>query len=118
MDAARYKDYILPLVFYKRMDDVYADEVARVGRTLGVDDGTAELYVEPQRKLVRFYLPHDTRSRTIRGRVEGLGKRITDNLRSIAHENPELLRGDQPAAILMRRRGTSGCWTTTRWRGW
>ena len=25
VDAARYKDYILPLVFYKRLDDVYAD---------------------------------------------------------------------------------------------
>ncbi|HRA64835.1 MAG TPA: type I restriction-modification system subunit M N-terminal domain-containing protein, partial [Caldilinea sp.] len=37
VDAARYKDYILPLVFYKRMDDVYADELARVAKTLEVD---------------------------------------------------------------------------------
>jgi type I restriction enzyme M protein len=29
IDAARYKDYILPLVFYKRLDDVYTDELAR-----------------------------------------------------------------------------------------
>jgi type I restriction enzyme M protein len=27
VDAARYKDYILPLVFYKRLDDVYEDEL-------------------------------------------------------------------------------------------
>ncbi|MFN8469469.1 MAG: class I SAM-dependent DNA methyltransferase [Caldilineaceae bacterium] len=91
VDAARYKDYILPLVFYKRIDDVYADEVARVGKALGVDDGTAELFVEADRNLVHFYLPHAARWRTIRGKVEGLGEKITDNLRSIARENPELV---------------------------
>jgi type I restriction enzyme M protein len=34
VDAARYKDYILPLVFYKRLDDVYADELDRVADSL------------------------------------------------------------------------------------
>lgn len=34
IDAARYKDYILPLIFYKRLDDVYADELNRVAQHL------------------------------------------------------------------------------------
>lgn len=54
-DAARYKDYILPLVFYKRMDDVYADELARVAKTLEVDAATATGFVEADRSLVRFF---------------------------------------------------------------
>ncbi len=45
VDAARYKDYILPLVFYKRLDDVYADDLARVAQRLGVDVQTAEGFV-------------------------------------------------------------------------
>ena len=34
VDAARYKDYILPLIFYKRLDDVFADELARLAKEL------------------------------------------------------------------------------------
>ena len=90
VDAARYKDYILPLVFYKRIDDVFVDELARVANTLDVDAGTAELFVEADRSLVRFFLPSDARWRTIRGKVAALGETITDNLRAIARENPDL----------------------------
>ena len=91
VDAARYKDYILPLVFYKRMDDVYADELARVAKTLEVDAATATGFVEADRSLVRFYLPAEARWATIRGKAAGLGEKVTDNLRAIARDNPELL---------------------------
>ena len=39
VDAARYKDYILPLIFYKRLDDVYADELVKLAETLNMDAG-------------------------------------------------------------------------------
>ena len=90
IDAARYKDYILPLVFYKRLDDVYADELIRVGKTLNLDPGTAELFVEDEPKLVRFVLPPAHRWRTIRQSAANLGMLITDNLRAIARANPDL----------------------------
>ena len=90
VDAARYKDYILPLVFYKRMDDVYADELARVAKTLEVDAATATGFVEADRSLVRFYLPAEARWATIRGKAAGLGEKVTDNLRAIARDNPDL----------------------------
>jgi type I restriction enzyme M protein len=61
VDAARYKDYILPLVFYKRLDDVYDDELQKLGKSLNVDAGTAELFAATDRSLVRFYLPPETR---------------------------------------------------------
>jgi len=90
VDAARYKDYILPLVFYKRLDDVYADELMRVGKELGQDTGTAELFVEADRSLVRFYIPASARWQQVRKQAAGLGERITDTLRTIARENPDL----------------------------
>ncbi len=34
LDAPKYKDYILPLLFYKRLSDVYEDELARLIREL------------------------------------------------------------------------------------
>jgi len=30
IDAPKFKDYILPLLFYKRLSDVYDDEIARL----------------------------------------------------------------------------------------
>jgi type I restriction enzyme M protein len=90
IDAARYKDYILPLVFYKRLDDVYADELARVARSLELDVESAEGLVTVDRSLVRFYLPAEARWAQIRKQTTALGELITSNLRLIARENPDL----------------------------
>ena len=91
VDAARYKDYILPLVFYKRLDDVYADELAKLAKSLDVDADTAEMFADTDRTLIRFYLPADARWRTVRTQTTGLGALLTDNLRTIARENQDLL---------------------------
>jgi type I restriction enzyme M protein len=32
IDAPKFKDYILPLLFYKRLSDVYDDEIAQLAR--------------------------------------------------------------------------------------
>ena len=117
VDAARYKDYILPLVFYKRLDDVYADELTRVGKELGQDTGTAELFVEADRSLVRFYIPASARWQQVRKQAAGLGERITDTLRTIARENPTW-PASSTAATSTPLRATSACWTTTPWRAW
>ena len=50
----RYKDYILPLVFYKRLDDVYSDELGRVARNLELDVESPGGLVTVDRWLVRF----------------------------------------------------------------
>ena len=71
VDAARYKDYILPLVFYKRLDNVYADELTHVGKELGQELGGAEIFVEADRGLVRFCIPASARYQTLL-RQEGL----------------------------------------------
>jgi type I restriction enzyme M protein len=90
IDAARYKDYILPLIFYKRLDDVYADELNRVAQQLQVEQDTAEALVATDRSLVRFFLPATARWGTVRRTTTRLGELLTDNLRAIARENPDL----------------------------
>src|SRR4051794_2066514 len=55
-DAAKYKDFILPLVFAKRLCDVYDDELNRIAAEVG-SRRTAFKLVEKDHKLVRYYLP-------------------------------------------------------------
>lgn len=90
VDAARYKDYILPLIFYKRLDDVYADELRRVARTLNFGVGRAEQFVTVDRSLTRFYIPQEARWAAVARTTTGLGELLTDSLRAIARENPKL----------------------------
>ncbi|MBP8972299.1 MAG: SAM-dependent DNA methyltransferase [Anaerolineae bacterium] len=90
VDAARYKDYILPLIFYKRLDDVYTDELERVARSLSIASGNAEALVVVDRSLVRFFIPPQARWNHVRRMTSGLGQRLTDALRAIARENPKL----------------------------
>src|SRR5207253_1098456 len=54
-DAPKFKDYILPLVFVKRLCDVFDDEVNRLAEDFGSRTLVLKL-LEKDRKLVRFYL--------------------------------------------------------------
>src|SRR2546425_13310803 len=60
LDAPKFKDYILPLIFLKRLSDVFDDEVAHLAHDFG-DVETAKELVEADHKLVRFYLPENAR---------------------------------------------------------
>src|SRR2546425_320827 len=54
-DAPKYKDYILPLVFAKRLCDVFDDELNRIAQEVG---GRAKAFklVKRDKNLVRFYI--------------------------------------------------------------
>ena len=56
IDAPKYKNYILPLIFLKRLSDVFDDEVTHLASEFG-DRETAAALVEQDHKLVRFYIP-------------------------------------------------------------
>ncbi len=62
-DAAKYKDYILPLIFTKRLCDVFDDEVDRIAKEVGSRKKAFQLTKADWRKagqgkaMVRFYLP-------------------------------------------------------------
>jgi type I restriction enzyme M protein len=87
LDAPKYKDYILPLLFYKRLCDVFADEVDRLSREFG--DLAREL-VEGDRGLIRFYIPEEHTWDQVRRSPVNLGERLTDAMKAIARENPRL----------------------------
>lgn len=108
-DAPKYKEFILPLIFAKRLCDVFDDELNRIAQEVGSRAKAFKL-VKHDKKLVRFYLPlepEDTEKsiwsvirippKTKEGSEEekrqvGEGERITSHLRAIADANP-LLKG-------------------------
>jgi type I restriction enzyme M protein len=96
-DAAKFKDYILPLVFAKRLCDVFDDELNRIAAQVGSRDKAFAL-VEHDKKLVRFYLPLKPADvdepvwTVIRTLADQIGERLTTYMRDIADENP-LLKG-------------------------
>src|SRR6476661_9274992 len=107
-DAPKYKDYILPLIFTKRLCDVFDDEIDRIATALGTDRAGAFDAVEADHGLVRFFIPLRPRDpnqsvwsvvrgtdlgtdrRTVQEKQEGLGERLTTLLRNIAAHNPSL----------------------------
>jgi Type I restriction-modification system methyltransferase subunit len=89
IQAYNYKDYILPLVFLKRVSDVFEDEVKRVAVELNESKEKA-LEIIKTSKLVRFYVPEIARWENIRKQSRDLGEYLTDALRELARENPEL----------------------------
>jgi type I restriction enzyme M protein len=60
LDAPKFKNYILPLIFLKRLSDVFEDEVTHLAEEFGDRETVAKL-VEQDHKLVRFYLPEQAR---------------------------------------------------------
>ncbi len=95
VDAPKFKDYILPLVFLKWLSDVFDDELERLSAEYGSRDLAMHL-LEQERQhgqvhLVRFYIPENARWQTIRKRgVGSLGQFLTDAVRDVARENPSL----------------------------
>src|SRR6186713_2726151 len=55
-EAPKFKDFILPLVFTKRLCDVFDDELNRIAEEVGSREKAFKV-VEKDHKLVRFYLP-------------------------------------------------------------
>ncbi len=87
VDAPKFKDYILPLVFLKRLSDVFDDEIDELRQRLGPG---ALFLAERDHKSVRFFIPEPARWETIRKRRKDLGQHLTDAVRAVARENPRL----------------------------
>ncbi len=89
LDAPKFKDYILPLVFLKRLSDVFEDEIGALGADFGSRDKALEL-VERDHGLVRFYVPGLARWDAVGTKTTGVGEHLTDAVRAVARENPRL----------------------------
>jgi len=89
IDAPKYKDYILPLIFLKRLSDVFEDEVNKLAESYS-DTDLAKQLIDEDHGLVRVYLPAKARWSALAKQTTGLGEYLTDSVRSIARENPRL----------------------------
>ena len=96
-DAPKYKEFILPLIFAKRLCDVFDDELNRIAKEVGSRAKAFKL-VKHDKKLVRFYLPLEPKNpddavwSIIRTLSDKIGEQLTTQLRAIADANP-LLKG-------------------------
>jgi type I restriction enzyme M protein len=96
-DAPKYKEFILPLIFTKRLCDVFDDELNRIAKEVGSRAKAFKL-VKHDKKLVRFYLPIEPKTpddpvwSVIRTLSDKIGEQLTTYLRAIADTNP-LLKG-------------------------
>jgi len=89
VDAPKYKDYILPLIFLKRLSDVFEDEIIKLSENYGGKDLTEQL-LNQNHSLVRFFLPKEARWESIARQTTNVGEYLTDSVRLIARENPKL----------------------------
>lgn len=92
-DAAKFKDFILPLIFVKRLCDVFDDEIGRIADKVKSRTKARRL-IERDKKLVRFFIPitpknpeKDATWDVIRQLSDKIGEQLTNILRDIAKEN-------------------------------
>lgn len=103
-DAAKFKDYLLPLLFLKRLSDVFDDEITRLAEDYG-DRATALEIAESDHELLRFYLPIEARWGVLSGREaydwplddkgrstapRDIGEHLTRAVRAVVKHNPDL----------------------------
>lgn len=103
-EAGKFKDYLLPLLFLKRLSDVFDDEIDRLTEEYG-DRATALEIAEQDHELLRFYLPPEARWKVISGREDyawpldehgqstrprDIGDHLTRAVRAVVKQNSTL----------------------------
>ena len=101
-DAPKFKDFILPLIFYKRLSNVFDDEFAEQVTEFG-DEETARDIIEADHEdalknerppIVRFYIPQKYCWKQLRNHpADGsLGEFVTEAMREVARHEPAVAR--------------------------
>ena len=83
-----FKDYITPLLYFKRISDVYDEEIEAA---LNESGGDAEYASLPEQH--RFVIPDGCHWKDVRERSENLGAAIVGAMRGIELANPDTLYG-------------------------
>ena len=88
IDAGDYKQYIFPLLFYKRICDVYDEEFERA---LEESDGDMEYAAFDENH--HFQVPEDAHWKTVRQTTTNVGQTLQSAMHHIEQSNPEMLAG-------------------------
>lgn len=83
-----FKDYITPILYYKRISDVYDEETEEA---LIESEGDEEYAALPEQH--RFVIPDGCHWQDVRERTENLGSAIVGAMRGIELANPDTLYG-------------------------
>ena len=86
VDAADFKTYVFPLLFFKRISDVHDEEHAAA---LKEADGDEEYALFPQN--YRFQIPERCHWRDVRAVAANVGQALQTAMRGIEKANPETL---------------------------
>ena len=99
-DAPKFKDFILPLIFYKRLSDVFDDEFAKQIEEFGdeeaargiIDADHQDALESGRNPIVRFYIPQEYRWEALRNHPADshLGEFVTEAMRKVVSQNPRL----------------------------
>lgn len=88
VDASDFKAYIFPLLFLKRISDVYDEERAAA---LAESDGDAEYADQPEQH--RFLIPAGCHWSDLQSRSTNVGQAIQRAMREVEQANPNTLYG-------------------------
>ncbi|REJ65350.1 MAG: SAM-dependent DNA methyltransferase [Planctomycetota bacterium] len=88
VDAADFKTYIFPLLFFKRISDVYDEEMAEALEESG---GDRQFALFPENH--RFQIPEDCHWQDVRARTTNVGQALQRAMREIEKANPDTLYG-------------------------
>ena len=88
IDAGDYKQFIFPLLFFKRLSDVYDEESAQLRKEFG---GSVDETAFPEAH--RFRVPPGAHWRDMRETATNVGQAIQNAMRAIEQANPQSLRG-------------------------
>ena len=82
--------YIITLLFYKRLCDVFDDELSEIKQDLSQLNGKEFHRIVKEMKLTRFFIPKEAHFQEVRKTTVNLGERLDNALFLIAKENSQL----------------------------
>jgi type I restriction enzyme M protein len=88
VDAADFKTYIFPLLFFKRISDVFDEEIAEA---LDESGGDQQFALFPENH--RFQIPDDCHWSDVRKKTNNVGQGLQRAMREIEKANPDTLYG-------------------------
>ena len=86
IDAGDYKQFIFPLMFYKRLCDVYDEEYASA-----LEESNGDMEFAEFAENHRFQIPKGTHWKDLRAQTTNVGIKIQENMRAIETANPDRL---------------------------
>lgn len=88
VDAADFKVYIFPLLFFKRISDVYDEEYSQA-----IEESAGDIDYANLPEFHRFIIPHGCHWNNIREVTVNVGQALQKAFREIEKANPEMLYG-------------------------